>query len=59
MPRYEFQCDKCGISMDVISTFENIEAPRCCEEQMKRNYSAPAVVFKGSGFYKTDSRGKK
>lgn len=51
MPLYDFKCNTCK---EVIELRENIP-PACktCGEVMARVYSAPAIQFKGTGFYKT------
>jgi putative FmdB family regulatory protein len=71
MPTYEFKCPECGARDEVEETMEDIGSAivLCIEEscwvgaygegtQMKRVFSAPATVFKGSGFYRNDSRPK-
>lgn len=59
MPTYEYICDNCGR----FERFEKITATplkECptCKGEVKRVISAPAVIFKGSGFYTTDNRSK-
>ncbi len=59
MPTYEYECTKCGL---VFEEFKPMSAPRrerCpeCRGKVERLVSGGmGVVFKGSGFYKTDSR---
>ena len=59
MPLYEYACRKCGERVEVIQ--KNFEAPfeHCpkCGGDMKKMASSPAILFKGSGFYKTDYAG--
>lgn len=58
MPLYEFRCKKCSAVFEHLT--KNKKAPPCpeCESAaVERLLSAPGVIFKGSGFYKTDSRG--
>jgi putative FmdB family regulatory protein len=61
MPTYEYECTKCG---HVFEEFKPMSAPRrerCpeCRGKVERLVSGGmGVVFKGSGFYKTDSRAK-
>ena len=61
MPTYEYECTRCGL---VFEEFKPISAPRrerCpeCRGKVERLVSGGmGVVFKGSGFYKTDSRAK-
>ena len=59
MPTYQYQCDACGNPLEVVQSFSD-EAlticPSCNEPKLKKVYGSVGVVFKGSGFYKTDSR---
>ena len=59
MPLYEYGCPKCGHVADVRHGFDDKPAVTCekCGEAMTRRFSAAPIVFKGSGFYVTDSRG--
>ena len=56
MPRYDYECP----GDEKIYEFEfpiNHEPPKClCGTQMRRVFTAPGVIFKGSGFYKTDNK---
>ena len=56
MPLYEYQCTKCGERVEVIQRISDPPASHCpkCGGEMKKLFSAPAIQFKGSGFYKTD-----
>jgi putative FmdB family regulatory protein len=60
MPLYEYECQKCGQRTEVLQNFN--EAPRtvcpACGGGLKKLLSAPAVQFKGSGWYVTDYAGK-
>jgi len=62
MPLYEYHCNQCHIDFEVRRSFSDTGVPECpvCYEStyVQRKFSAPAIVFKGSGFYVTDSRGK-
>lgn len=62
MPIYEYHCSQCHIDFEVRRSFSDNSTPECpvCHETayVVRKFSAPAIVFKGSGFYVTDSRGK-
>ncbi len=56
MPLYEFRCESCGHTMETILAFSD-PLPTICETcggALKKLLSAPAVQFKGSGFYLTD-----
>ncbi len=56
MPTYEYRCDNCKTHVEVKERYEF--GPECfhCGRNMRREWTAPAVQFKGSGFYKTDNR---
>ncbi len=56
MPLYEFRCESCGWTLETILAFSDPLPERCeaCGGALKKLLSAPAVQFKGSGFYLTD-----
>lgn len=56
MPLYEYQCTKCEERVEVIQNISDPPYSHCpkCGGDMKKLFSAPAIQFKGSGFYKTD-----
>lgn len=56
MPIYEYQCTKCNDRTEVIQKFTDPPYAECtkCGGEVKKLMSAPAIQFKGSGFYKTD-----
>ena len=56
LPLYEFQCRKCGHRFERIQKFSDPDPKKCpeCGGRMERMLAAPAVQFKGSGFYQTD-----
>jgi len=56
MPLYEYQCQACGERVEVIQRLSDPPYAHCpkCSGDMKKLFSAPAIQFKGSGFYKTD-----
>jgi len=59
MPRYEFSCPICGQTFEKNLPFhESLGDVRCPSghKDVRRVYSAPPVMFKGSGFYVTDHR---
>ena len=60
MPTYEYACASCGNRYEKREGFDAKPRQKCptCGKMAQRLLSTPAVVFKGSGFYKTDSRGK-
>jgi putative FmdB family regulatory protein len=57
MPLYEYECDACGRRFELIRKFSDpaVEVCELCEKgPVRRLQSAPAIQFKGSGFYITD-----
>ena len=56
MPLYEYQCEKCGKHVEKIEKFEGPHLKKCpsCGGRVERLMSAPAIQFKGSGWYVTD-----
>ena len=58
MPTYEYLCRQCGDSLDVWQSFKDAPLTRCesCGGSLRKVFHARGVVFKGSGFYVTDSR---
>ncbi len=58
MPIYEYQCQQCNERHEIIQRFSDAPLSHCpsCGGDMKKLISSPAIQFKGSGFYKTDSR---
>jgi putative FmdB family regulatory protein len=56
MPLYEFKCKKCGHRFERIQSYSAADPTECpvCQGEVERLLSAPAVQFKGSGFYSTD-----
>lgn len=56
MPLYEYQCKKCGHRFEKIQKFSDKMVTKCpeCGGQVEQTISAPAVQFKGSGWYVTD-----
>jgi|SRR3990170_2122300 len=58
MPIYDYRCDHCGHVFSAVQSFKDEALDKCpsCGKQPRRLLSMPAIVFKGSGWYKTDSR---
>ncbi|HLV00797.1 MAG TPA: FmdB family zinc ribbon protein [Acidobacteriota bacterium] len=56
MPLYEYQCRKCQKVFEIIQKFSDEELSECedCGGELERLLSAPAIQFKGSGWYITD-----
>jgi putative FmdB family regulatory protein len=61
MPTYEYACTKCGHQFEEFQSFSDAALTECpeCKGEVQKVYSNVGVVFKGSGFYKTDSRTSK
>jgi putative FmdB family regulatory protein len=59
MPTYEYECQACHQRVEAVQRFTDPALTLCehCGGQLRKVFSAVGVVFKGSGFYKTDSRG--
>ncbi|MFC1402443.1 MULTISPECIES: FmdB family zinc ribbon protein [Streptacidiphilus] len=58
MPTYQYQCTECGNGLEAVQKFTDDALTVCptCNGRLRKIYSAVGVVFKGSGFYRTDSR---
>lgn len=58
MPIYDYRCDHCGHVFSAVQSFNDEALEKCpnCGKKPRRLISTPAIVFKGSGWYKTDSR---
>ena len=59
MPIYEFYCDSCGHEFEKIVSFSATQVPdcpSCAASTVSRRVSRPAIHFKGSGWYITDSK---
>jgi len=58
MPTYEYLCNKCEYAFEVVQSFSDAALENCpkCDGQVRKVYNNVGIVFKGSGFYKTDSR---
>ncbi|WP_067600581.1 FmdB family zinc ribbon protein [Nocardiopsis listeri] len=57
MPTYQYACTECDAQMEVVQSFSDDSLTVCpeCEGRLRKVYSAVGIVFKGSGFYRTDS----
>ena len=60
MPTYEYACTACAERVEVVQRFTDAALTECdaCGGTLRKVFSPVGVVFKGSGFYKTDSRAK-
>ena len=61
MPTYEYRCNDCGEHLEVVQSFSDDPLTKCpsCKGKLRKVFSPVGIVFKGSGFYKTDNRGGK
>ncbi|QFG21591.1 FmdB family zinc ribbon protein [Actinomadura sp. WMMB 499] len=59
MPTYQYVCTECGEPLEVVQKFSDDALTDCpaCEGKLRKVFSAAGIIFKGSGFYRTDSRG--
>jgi putative FmdB family regulatory protein len=58
LPTYEYRCDSCDRNFDIVQSFHDeplTACPTCCSP-VRKVFGNVGIVFKGSGFYKTDSR---
>jgi putative FmdB family regulatory protein len=57
MPTYQYACSGCGHAFEIFQSFSDDALTQCpeCKGELRKVFSAVGVVFKGSGFYKTDS----
>lgn len=60
MPTYQYACTACAERLEVVQSFTDDPLTECpeCGGTLRKVFSPVGVVFKGSGFYKTDSRSK-
>ena len=58
MPTYQYACTACGHQLEAVQSFADEPLTECpaCEGRLRKLFSSVGVVFKGSGFYRTDSR---
>jgi len=58
MPTYQYRCTECGEDLEAVQKFSDTALTTCptCGGQLRKVFNAVGVVFKGSGFYRTDSR---
>ena len=58
MPTYQYACTACGEQLEAVQSFTDAALTECpaCAGALRKVFSAVGVVFKGSGFYRNDSR---
>lgn len=61
MPTYQYRCQDCSNELEAVQKFTDPALTVCptCQGPLRKVYSPVGVVFKGSGFYATDSRSTK
>ena len=61
MPTYQYRCTACGHDLEAVQKFTDAALTECpnCAGSLRKVFNAVGVVFKGSGFYRTDSRNGK
>ncbi|MBV1779518.1 FmdB family transcriptional regulator [Paeniglutamicibacter sp. ABSL32-1] len=58
MPTYVYACKDCGHALEVVQSFSDEALTICpeCQGALRKKFNSVGVVFKGSGFYRNDSR---
>lgn len=58
MPTYQYACTECGDSFEAVQSFSDDALTECpaCSGRLRKVFSSVGIVFKGSGFYRNDSR---
>jgi putative FmdB family regulatory protein len=58
VPTYQYACTACGHHLEAVQSFVDEPLTECpaCEGRLRKLFSSVGIVFKGSGFYRTDSR---
>ena len=58
MPTYQYACTACGHRLEAVQSFSDSALTECpeCAGKLRKLFGSVGVVFKGSGFYRTDSR---
>ncbi|MFD4355147.1 FmdB family zinc ribbon protein [Nocardia sp. NPDC058519] len=59
MPTYSYACTQCDNRFDIVQSFSDDTLTECpqCAGKLRKLFNSVGIVFKGSGFYRTDSRG--
>ena len=60
MPTYQYACTECGHGFEAVQSFTDDALTECpqCAGRLRKVFNSVGIVFKGSGFYRTDSREK-
>lgn len=61
MPTYQYRCQDCDVLLEIVQSFSDDALTVCpeCNGSLRKVFNSVGVVFKGSGFYRTDSRDSK
>jgi putative FmdB family regulatory protein len=61
MPTYEYTCRDCGRNLEIVQSFADDPLETCehCGGRLRKVFSAAGIIFKGSGYYVTDTRSEK
>jgi putative FmdB family regulatory protein len=61
VPTYAYACKDCSHAFDIVQSFTDSTLTSCpeCQGTLRKKFNSVGVVFKGSGFYRTDSRDSK
>jgi putative FmdB family regulatory protein len=61
VPTYQYACTECGHELEAVQSFTDDALTECpvCHGRLRKVFGAVGIVFKGSGFYRNDSRDKK
>ena len=58
MPTYQYACTECGEQFEAVQSFSDPALTECpaCQGRLRKVFNSVGIVFKGSGFYRNDSR---
>ncbi len=58
MPTYEYRCTSCGDQFEIVQSFQDASLTECakCQGELRKVYGNVGISFKGTGFYKNDSK---
>jgi putative FmdB family regulatory protein len=58
VPTYQYACTECGHNLEAVQSFSDEPLTVCpaCEGRLRKVFNSVGIVFKGSGFYRNDSR---
>ena len=58
MPTYQYACTECGHQLEAVQSFSDAALTECpnCDGKLRKVFNSVGIVFKGSGFYRNDSR---